>query len=154
MTPHQKFMREALREARGAMERGEVPVGAVVVRDREIIGRGSNRTEEVGEPTQHAEIVAIRDACLNVGEKRLDNCRLYVTLEPCPMCAGAIVLARFRALFFGAFDAKAGAAGTLYTVTTDPRLNHVVETHGGILDAECADLLRRFFQAKRTTEDW
>lgn len=131
------------------MVRGEVPVGAVVVRNQEIVGRGSNRTEEEGEPTLHAEIVAIRNACREIGDKRLSDCQLYVTLEPCPMCAGAIVLARFQALFFGAYDAKAGAAGTLYTVTTDPRLNHVVETHGGILDEECAELLRQFFLEKR-----
>ena len=144
-------MREALQEAEAAMERGEVPVGAVVVRNQEIVGRGSNRTEEEGEPTLHAEIVAIRNACRTLGDKRLSDCQLYVTLEPCPMCAGAIVLARLQGLFFGAYDAKAGAAGTLYTVTTDPRLNHVVETHGGILDEECVELLRCFFSNKRST---
>lgn len=142
-------MREALLEAEAAMRIGEVPVGAVVVRAGEIVGRGSNRTIVEKDPTLHAEVVAVRDACRTLGAARLEGCALYVTLEPCPMCAGAILLARFDQLFFGAYDAKAGAAGTLYTITTDPRLNHRVETHGGILDEESAALLRRFFAERR-----
>lgn len=152
VTGHPKFMREALREAEAAMVSGEVPIGAVVVRNGDIVGRGGNRTGIEKDPTLHAEIVAIRDACRNLGTSRLEGCSLYVTLEPCPMCAGAIVLARLDGLFFGAFDAKAGAAGTLYTITTDRRLNHRVETHGGIMDEESAALLRRFFRERRITE--
>ena len=148
---HQKYMREALKEAERAMGMGEVPVGAVVICGGEIVGRGGNRTLAEGDPTLHAEVVALRDACRNLGVPRLSGCALYVTLEPCPMCAGAIVLARFDRLFFGAYDAKAGAAGTLYAITTDSRLNHRVETHGGILDDESAALLRRFFEERRTT---
>lgn len=143
-------MREALRQAEEAVAVGEIPVGAVVVRGEEIVGRGSNRTILEGDPTLHAEMIALRDACRNLGTPRLEGCSLYVTLEPCPMCAGAIVLARLERLFFGAYDAKAGAAGTLYTVTTDPRLNHRVETHGGILDDESIALLRTFFAERRT----
>lgn len=146
---HRKYMVEALREAEKAARIGEIPVGAVVVRGEEIVGRGSNRTILERDPTLHAEMVALRDACRNLGVARLEGCLLYVTLEPCPMCAGAIVLARFERLLFGAYDAKAGAAGTLYTITTDPRLNHRVETHGGILDDESVALLRRFFATRR-----
>lgn len=144
-------MKEALREAEEAGASGDVPVGAVIVRDGVIVGRGGNRTVRDREPTLHAEIVAIRDACMRLGEGRLEECVLYVTLEPCPMCAGAIVLARLKGLFFGAYDSKAGAAGTLYTVTTDSRLNHSVETHGGVLDAESRELLQSFFRERRTT---
>lgn len=147
---HQKYMREALRQAEEAAAVGEIPVGAVVVRGEEIIGRGSNRTMLEGDPTLHAEMIALRDACRNLGTPRLEGCSLYVTLEPCPMCAGAIVLARLERLFFGAYDAKAGATGTLYTITTDSRLNHRVETHGGILDDESVALLRTFFTERRT----
>ncbi len=149
MTYHERYMRLALEEAARALAADEVPVGAVVVRAGQVVGRGRNRTVELGDPTAHAELLAIRDACRTIGDGRLEGCSLYVTLEPCPMCAGGIVLARLDQLVFGAFDAKAGAAGTLYTVTTDRRLNHVVETHGGLLDAECADVLREFFRDRR-----
>jgi tRNA(adenine34) deaminase len=149
MTYHEQYMMLALQEAAAARDAGEVPVGAVVVRDGRVIGRGRNRTVELRDPTAHAELLAIRDACAYLGDGRLDGCALYVTLEPCPMCAGGIVLARLGQLLFGAFDAKAGATGTLYTITTDPRLNHRVETHGGVLDRECAALLRAFFLDRR-----
>ncbi len=152
MSIHQHYMRLALQEAEKALTRNEVPVGAIVVGNGEIVGRGENRTVREGDPTLHAEIVAIRDACRNLQVDRLEDCALYVTLEPCPMCAGAIVLARLPHLFFGAWDAKAGATGTLYTITTDPRLNHRVETHGGVLDAECAEVLQRFFRGRRGGE--
>ncbi|MCB0712140.1 MAG: tRNA adenosine(34) deaminase TadA [Ignavibacteriae bacterium] len=149
MSIHQHYMRKALQLAEEAFGENEVPVGAIVVRDGEVIGRGRNRTVAAGEPTQHAEIIAIRDACRHLARERLDGSTLYVTLEPCPMCAGAIVLARLAGLFFGAYDEKAGAAETLYAITTDRRLNHQVETHGGVLDHECAAVLSRFFAAKR-----
>jgi len=149
MTEHQRYMRESLRLAEEGFRCNETPVGAVVVKDETIVGCGRNQTEETGITIEHAEIVAIRDACINLAQKRLDGCSLYVTLEPCPMCAGAIILARFSRLFFGAYDLRAGATGTLYTITTDSRLNHQVETHGGVLDEECGELLRKFFEEKR-----
>lgn len=149
MTYHERFMRIALEEAAHARDSAEVPVGAVVVRRGSVVGRGRNRTVELGDPTAHAEILAIRDACGRLGEGRLDGCSLYVTLEPCPMCAGGIVLARLDQLVFGAFDAKAGSAGTLYAITTDTRLNHRVETHGGVLDHDCSAILREFFLERR-----
>src|SRR5688500_5746544 len=149
MTYHERFMQAALDRAVLARDAGEVPVGAVVVRDGSIVAAAHNRTVATGDPTSHAELIAIREAVASLGDARLDDCALYVTLEPCPMCAGAIVLARLHSVFFGAYDAKAGAAGTLYSITTDPRLNHRVETHGGVLDAECAAILREFFAARR-----
>lgn len=149
MTYHEQFMRMALAEAGQAFEEGEVPVGAVVVQGERVIGRGHNRTLALHDPTAHAEILAITAAAEALGTQRLDGCRLYVTLEPCPMCAGAVVNARLDQLLFGAYDAKAGAAGTLYTITTDPRLNHQTETLGGVLDLESAALLRDFFRKRR-----
>lgn len=149
MTYHEQFMRMALAQARQAFDEGEVPVGAVVVQGERIIGRGYNRTVALNDPTAHAEILAITAAATALGTMRLDGCRLYVTLEPCPMCAGAVVNARLDQLLFGAYDAKAGAAGTLYTITTDPRLNHQTETLGGVLDLESAALLRDFFRKRR-----
>lgn len=145
-------MREALRLAEEAYRIGEVPVGAVVVRDERVIGTGYNRTIIDREPTMHAEMVAIRDACRREGGGRLEGCTIYVTLEPCPMCAGAIVLARFSHLYFGAYDAKAGATGTLYSITTDRRLNHTVDTFGGLCDEEGRELLQRFFRERRVSE--
>lgn len=149
MTYHERFMRLALEEARAAASIGEVPVGCVIVRGGEVIARAHNRTISAADPTAHAEMLAISRATAFTGRDRLVGCSMYVTLEPCPMCAGAIVLARAEQLLFGAFDERAGAAGTLYSITTDPRLNHRVETHGGILDAECASLLRGFFAERR-----
>jgi tRNA(adenine34) deaminase len=152
MTYHERYMRIALEEAERALAASEVPVGAVVVRNGDVIGRGRNRTVELNDPTAHAELLAIREACAATGDPRLEGCTLYVTLEPCPMCAGGTVLARLAQVVFGAFDAKAGAAGTLYTITTDRRLNHMIETHGGVLDQECAAILRRFFLDRRSAD--
>jgi tRNA(adenine34) deaminase len=152
MTYHERFMMAALEEARRARDAGEVPVGAVVVRDEEIIARGHNQTIALNDPTAHAEIIAITQAASLLETQRLTGCSLYVTLEPCPMCAGAIVNARLAQLFFGAFDLKAGATGTLYSITTDRRLNHYVETLGGVLDADCALLLKRFFEERRVEQ--
>jgi tRNA(adenine34) deaminase len=149
MTYHEQYMRLALAEAGSAFREGEVPIGAVVVLGERVIGRGHNQIERLHDPTAHAEIIAITAAAAALRSWRLEGCRLYVTLEPCPMCAGAIVNARLAQLIFGAYDAKAGAAGTLYTITTDTRLNHQTETLGGVLDAECALLLRQFFQGRR-----
>jgi tRNA(adenine34) deaminase len=149
MTYHQRHMQHALHEARLALERGEVPVGAIIFRGEEEIARGHNLVEERHDPTAHAEMLAIAEATRRLGSRRLEGCTLYVTLEPCPMCAGAIVNARLSTLIFGAYDAKAGAAGTLYAITTDRRLNHTVDTYGGVLDVESIELLRTFFAARR-----
>lgn len=142
-------MRLALAEAQRAAEAGEVPVGAVVVRGGQIVGRGHNQVERLGDPTAHAEMIAISAACETLGTKNLTGCTLYVTLEPCPMCAGATVLARLDRLVFGALDEKAGAASTLYHIPQDPRLNHAVETLSGIEADASADLLRAFFRERR-----
>ncbi len=147
------FMQQALSLARRAMRMGEIPVGAVVVENGvygpRIIGRGFNHREKRSDPTAHAEVVALRAAGRFRKSWQLSDCRMYVTLEPCPMCAGALVNARIRRLIFGAFDPKAGAAGTLYQITNDPRLNHRMETAGGLMAEESAALLREFFTARR-----
>ncbi|OZC03805.1 tRNA adenosine(34) deaminase TadA [Rubricoccus marinus] len=149
LDPDRRWMRLALSEAERAAEAGEVPIGAVVVKGSTIVGRGHNQVETLGDPTAHAEMLAIGAACQTVGSKFLDGCTLYVTLEPCPMCAGALVWSRLERLVYGAFDEKAGAASTLYDIPQDPRLNHRVETVTGVMAEESADLLRRFFAARR-----
>lgn len=147
---HDKYMQEAIREAYKALEIGEVPIGAVVVRDGEIIGRGYNQRETLGDPTAHAEMLAIREAAQYLGSWRLTGTTLYVTLEPCPMCAGAIVNARISELVYGASDPKAGAVSSLMNLVQDERLNHSVgEVIAGIREQECAELLRSFFKALR-----
>ena len=144
-----RYMREALALARQALDSEDVPVGAVVVRDGRIIGRGCNQREKLQDPTAHAEMLAVTAAAEYVGHWRLEGCTLYVTLEPCPMCAGALVLARVARLVYGASDPKGGACGSLYEITQDPRLNHRVETVGGVLAEPCAELLRDFFRRRR-----
>src|SRR5690554_4850050 len=134
MRTDEDFMRIAIKEAEKALEIDEVPIGAIVVCDGEIIGKGHNLRERDYDPTAHAEIVALKDAAQTLRTWHLDNCALYVTIEPCPMCAGAIVQARIRKLVFGAFDPKAGAVGSLYNIVDDERLNHqVTEVKGGVL---------------------
>lgn len=152
MTRHEQWMKYAIKEAEKAFEQNEVPVGCVVVRENRIIGKGHNQNETLKDPTAHAEIIAITAAAAQLQSKVLDKCTIYVTLEPCAMCAGAIVLARIPTLVFGAYDPKAGACGTLYTITEDVRLNHRVHTVGGVLDADCSLLLREFFAMKRAGE--
>lgn len=142
-------MHEALAEARAAVEYDDVPVGAVVVRGGTIIGRGRNERERREDPTAHAEILALREAAAAVGSWRVLDATLYVTLEPCAMCAGAIVLSRIPRVVYGCPDPKAGAAGSVLDVLAEPRLNHRPVVRGGVLDAECADLLRSFFRARR-----
>ncbi|MBL8879474.1 MAG: nucleoside deaminase [Phycisphaerales bacterium] len=144
-----RFMEIAIDVARRALPAEDVPIGAIVVHEGRIIGRGHNERERLADPTAHAEILALSAASQHLKRWRLDGCTLYVTLEPCPMCAGAIVLARMSRLVFGAFDPKAGACGSLYEITTDARLNHRVVTLGGVLNDRCADLLREFFRDRR-----
>ncbi len=142
-------MRAALAEAREALDQEEVPIGAVVVHEDRIIGRGYNQRERLSDPTAHAEMIAITAAASELQSWRLEHCTLYVTLEPCSMCAGGIVLARIPRLVFGALDAKAGACVSLYNIPTDPRLNHRVQVQPGVLGDESADLLREFFARQR-----
>jgi tRNA(adenine34) deaminase len=142
-------MREAIAEAELAAAHDDVPIGAVIVHDGEVIARGHNRREADTDPTAHAEILALRGAARQLGSWRLEGCTLYVTLEPCTMCAGALVLARLDRLVFGADDPKAGAVGALYDVPRDPRLNHQVEVVRGVDAERCGDLLRSFFAARR-----
>jgi tRNA(adenine34) deaminase len=145
-------MREALADARAAGQRGEVPIGAIIVADGRVLGRGGNATEALQDPTVHAEMLAIRQACEAVGSRRLLSTTLYATLEPCAMCAGAMVLARVPRLVFGATDPKAGACGSLRNIVEDPRLNHRCQVRGGLLERECADLLKGFFAALRSAK--
>jgi len=142
---HEYFMEQAIIEAKKALEYAEVPVGAVVVLNDEIIGRGFNRRETLGDPTAHAEMIAIREAARHLGSWRLTNTRLYVTLEPCPMCAGAIVNARIHTLVYGVGDPKAGAVASLMNLVQDPRLNHRVEVIEGVCGETCGQLLKEFF---------
>lgn len=146
------MMRQALDEAEAAMEAGDVPVGAIIVHDGRIIGRGRNQRELLQDPTAHAEMIALTAAAEAMRSWRLIGCTLYVTLEPCAMCAGAIVLARLDRLVFGAEDPKAGACGSLFNLVQDPRLNHQVRIEPNILPRECSELLRSFF-ARRRAED-
>ncbi len=149
LAEHGRWMEVALEEARAALAGGEVPVGAVAVRGGGIVGRGRNRTEELQDPTAHAEMLAIREAAAALGSWRLIGVSLYVTLEPCAMCAGACVLGRIDRLVYGAADPKAGMCGSLASIPTDPRLNHRVEIFSGILAADCGALLKDFFRARR-----
>lgn len=145
-----RFMREALVLAARAEAEGEVPVGAVLVRDGEVIGRGFNHPIGGCDPTAHAEVAALRDAAARVGNYRLPGTTLYVTLEPCPMCAGAIVHARVARVVYGARDPRGGAAGSVFDLLpSDARFNHRVACDGGVLEAECAAPLRAFFRARR-----
>jgi tRNA(adenine34) deaminase len=148
-------MQQALREAQVAFDEDEVPIGAVIVHDdastveRRVIGIAHNQREQLRDPTAHAEMIAITQAAEALGNWRLNGCTLYVTLEPCPMCAGAIVLARIPRVVFGAADPKAGAVTTLYQLLNDARLNHRAEVIAGVLTEQCGEILSRFFQYKR-----
>jgi tRNA(adenine34) deaminase len=143
-------MEEALRSAQRALEAGEVPVGAVVVSEGKIVGRGWNRNLTDSDPTAHAEVIALREAGKIVGNHRLSDCELFATIEPCAMCAGALVHARVKRLVYGADDPKAGAVGTVLRVLNHPRLNHQMEVQGGVLAGRCADLLQEFFRKRRS----
>ena len=143
------MMTVALEEARLAASWGDVPVGAVVARDEEVLGRAGNQREHRSDPTAHAEILALRQASEVLGSWRLDGCSIYVTLEPCAMCSGAIVLARLERLVYGAADPKAGFAGSLGDLVRDPRLNHRVDVSTGVLEDESGEVLRAFFRDRR-----
>jgi tRNA(adenine34) deaminase len=145
----ERFMRLALEEARRCLEHGDVPIGAVVTREGEVLAAAGNERELAADPTAHAEILALRGAAAALGSWRLDGCTLTVTLEPCAMCAGAIVLSRVARVVFGAVDPKAGFAGSLGNLVQDPRLNHSVSLTDGVLAEECGDLLRTFFRGRR-----
>jgi tRNA(adenine34) deaminase len=148
--PHEHYMKLAIEEALLAELAGEVPVGAVVVNSRgEIVGTGGNRPISACDPTAHAEMVAIRQAALHLQNYRLVDTTLYCTVEPCPMCAGAMIHSRILRLVFGAPDLKAGAAGSVYNILTDPRLNHRVEVTRGVCEIECTALVQQFFSRKR-----
>lgn len=142
-------MEAALEEARKAMAMGEVPVGAVVVKDGQILGRGHNLTESSKDPTAHAEMIAIREAAAVLGGWRLMGCTLYVTVEPCAMCAGALVWSRMEKLTIGTMDPKSGACGSIYNIPADNRLNHQVQVETGILREECEGLMKEFFRKLR-----
>jgi tRNA(adenine34) deaminase len=143
------WMQEALRAAQRALEAGEVPIGAVVVHDGKIVGRGFNRNIADSDPTAHAEVVALCEAGAAIGNHRLEDCELFATIEPCAMCAGALVHARIGRLVYGADDPKAGAVHSVMQVVNHPGLNHRMEVRGGVLAGRCADLLQEFFRARR-----
>ena len=147
--PDEHWMQEAISAALQAQAAGEVPVGAVVVLENRVVGRGANRNLQDSDPTAHAEIVALRAAGRAVGNHRLEECVLYATLEPCAMCAGAMIHARIRRLVYGADDPKAGAAGSVLQVLNHPQLNHRMEVTHGVLSGRCADLLQSFFRERR-----
>ncbi len=148
-----KYMQMALAEAGKAYQRAEVPIGAVVVCDDQVVGRGFNLREQTQDPTSHAEMIALREAAANEDSWRLENCQLYVTLEPCPMCAGAVLQSRIKRLVYGASDPKAGAVRSLYQLLDDNRFNHQVEVEAGVLEKESAQLLKDFFRELRLRKD-
>jgi tRNA(adenine34) deaminase len=143
------WMEEALRCAQRALEAGEIPIGAVVVRDGEIIGRGANANISAHDPSAHAEILALREAALNVGNHRLGGCEMFATIEPCSMCAGALVHARIKRLVYGADDPRAGAVHSVMQVLNHPALNHQMEVRAGVLAGRSAELLQLFFKTRR-----
>lgn len=146
---HNKFMKEALKEAKKAYHKNEVPIGAVIVKDGKIISRGHNLKETKQDATLHAEMAAIAKACKKTGSWRLNGCDMYVTLEPCCMCAGAIISSRINRLFIGALDNKAGAAGSVVNIFDIRQLNHRVEVHTGIMEEDCASIIKSFFMKLR-----
>jgi tRNA(adenine34) deaminase len=149
MTVHETYMNLALKEAERAYNKKEVPIGAIVVFEDRIIGKGYNQVETLRDPTAHAEIIAVTAAATYLSSKQLLGCSMYVTLEPCPMCAGAIVLSKIEKLFFGSYDLKAGACGSVFNITNSPTLNHKVSVLGGVLDTQCSDIIKSFFEVRR-----
>jgi tRNA(adenine34) deaminase len=149
MTPHEIWMDHAFKEAEKAYGKEEIPIGAVIVFENRIIGKGHNQVETLKDPTAHAEIIAITSAASYLSSKVLLGCTMYVTLEPCSMCAGAIVLSKIEALYFGAYDNKSGACGSVLNITNNKSLNHELSVTGGILDEKCSKILQSFFEVKR-----
>ncbi len=146
---HSVRMKTALKEAEKAYDMGEVPVGCIIVFEKKVIAKAFNRIESLNDSTAHAEMMALTSAFASLESKVLKGCSMYVTLEPCSMCAGAIVLSKLDNLYFGAYDNKTGACGSVLNITNNPSLNHSVNVYGGILDAECSSILRSFFESKR-----
>jgi tRNA(adenine34) deaminase len=146
---HQQFMMKAIQLAEDAAKHNEVPIGALVVKDNIIIGKGFNQVEQLSDPTAHAEMIAISAACETLNNKYLNGCTLYVTLEPCSMCSGALVWSKLSTVVFGASDTKSGGCGSLFNISSNNNLNHQVEIIQGILEADCEYLLKSFFQSKR-----
>jgi len=147
---HLKFMQQAFFLAEQAYEEKEVPVGAVIVKDDEIIGKGYNQTERLNDPTAHAEMLAISAACSTLQQKYLQDCTLYVTLEPCPMCAGALVWSKIDTVVIGAWDANAGSCGSVFNISSDKKLNHQVDVIQGFMEQDCEWILKQFFQERRS----
>lgn len=145
----EEWMRVAIEEAKKAEALAEVPIGAIVVHQGQVIGRGHNLRETTQNATTHAEMIAIQEACKAIGSWRLEETQLYVTLEPCPMCSGAMILSRVKEVYFGAYDPKGGTAGTLMNLLEDERFNHQADVEGGILEEECCELLSMFFRELR-----
>lgn len=147
--PSLMFMGEAIKEAKKALKSNDVPVGVVIVKNGEIVGRGHNKVEALKDPTAHGEILAIRDAVRTLGNQRLNGCHMFVTLEPCAMCAGAIVLARLDKVTIGTLDKKSGACGSVFNIAQDNRLNHKADVDVGVLQKECEELIKTFFEKIR-----
>ena len=147
---HEKWMQSAIREAKLAALEGDVPVGAVIIHDGEMIAAAHNEREKLNDPTAHAEVLAMRRAAQSLGRRRLSGCTLYVTLEPCPMCAGAIAMSGIDTVYFGAYDVRMGCAGSVYALPEDAALGTAIPCMGGLLEEECAQLITGFFGAKRT----
>lgn len=146
---HHKYMARAFMLAEQALDEGEVPIGAIVVKNGEIIGKGYNQVQRLNDPTAHAEVIAITAACEHLQNKYLSGCTLYVTIEPCPMCAGALVWSKMDTVVFGAADSLAGSCGSAFNISSNNKLNHQVEVIQGVMEAECEYLLKDFFKKKR-----
>ncbi|MBI2429626.1 MAG: nucleoside deaminase [Ignavibacteriales bacterium] len=153
MTIHERWMALALKEAVRAYDDDEVPVGAVIIHKNIVIAKGYNQVEKMRDPTAHAEMLALTAAAAHLENKFLKDCVLYVTMEPCPMCAGAIVLSRIPTIVFGCYDPKMGASGSVLNITENKKLNHHVHVVGGVMDAECGSLVKEFFEKKRKKEN-
>jgi len=143
------FMQKALNCAKKAYNIEEVPIGAVIVKDNKIIAKGYNKSITLQDSTAHAEIIAIRKACKKLNNYRLNDCSIYVTIEPCSMCVGALILSRIKKIYFGAKDIKAGGCGSVFNIASDNRLNHKIEVSSGLLEEECARIIKEFFQNRR-----
>lgn len=152
MNKHQQYMHKAFLLAEQAYEDKEIPVGALIVRNDRIIGKGYNQTERLKDATAHAEMLAISAACSTIESKYLEGCTLYVTLEPCPMCAGALVWSKIERIVFGATDSKAGACGSIFNIAANKKLNHRIEIIQGIMEEDCEWLLKQFFREKRSEQ--